>query len=87
MDFEILKNEIQPPGNDSTTWSFAVKERQQVRRIKIDAFDLNEIFRLAVGREIQCVPSIEYKLPDILANWDKFEPRLRMHFLGSGVES
>jgi hypothetical protein len=82
MDFEILKNEIRPPDNDSTTWIFPVKDGQHIRRMKIDAFDLNEVFRRAVGREIQCVPSIEYKLPDILANWDRFEQGLRVHFIG-----
>ena len=82
MDFEILKDQIEPPDQNNNVWIFHVRLADKQRseaKIRIDASDLNAWVKQALGRDPHSDRGDKDKLGDLRANWEKIEAVLRKH--------
>lgn len=75
---EILK-EIRTPSQNNVTWVFKVRlNGQSAIDWKVDSFDLSMWFKEVVGRYPRHERGDNDEKADILENWERLEPKLRV---------
>jgi hypothetical protein len=78
MTIEIFKD-IQTPAQNNLTWTFRVRlNGGETVQWKVDSFDLNMWFKEVVGRYPRHERGDNDEKADILENWARVEPRLRI---------